>query len=523
MRRISVLVLSVVIGGLSLFGAHPQAHAASVGVVPQTAVTSSGLSAAFTVTFTSTNPGQGMVLFGSGPGCLGLVGSATQDTGAGTTSHSITVTGNDLGGSAGTMPIVPGNTYWFEVQTVSASGAETDTNNGACYSVTVPATGGRVYTETNNATGNSIVVLQSTPNGQLTQVASVASGGKGSGAFLDSQGSVTLSPDGRYLFAVNAGDNTVSSFAVTPGGLTLINTEPSNGTFPVSITATNNLVYVVNEGAVSPATGPGTFVDAAGNISGFTIDNTGALVPLPGSAEPTGTGPREISFNPSGNLLTVTNRTSNDIYTYTLDAKGLASAPTITPSADPSKFGPFGFAFRGNTMVVADSNTSPDFSYNQPAGASSYSVSPSGAVTPESAFVANTQQITCWVVVAHGHAYTTNAIGPTSVAANFPNLGPGSISSYRIGADGTLTLEQGVAGTLPGAGANNLLMGQGHLAVDEAASGDFLYVLDINLPPDAPNTGAVATFRFNGNGTLTYVGETNPLPGGPGFTGLAAG
>src|SRR5207302_1129964 len=56
-----------------------------------------GTSASFVVSFSSTKPGQGTVLFGPGESCSsGLVEVATQDVGAGTTSHTIQVTGNDL-------------------------------------------------------------------------------------------------------------------------------------------------------------------------------------------------------------------------------------------------------------------------------------------------------------------------------------------------------------------------------------------------------------------------------------------
>jgi hypothetical protein len=92
----------------------------------------------FEVTFSSTSPGQGMVYFGSGPGCLGLVEVATQDAGAGTTNHRVSVTGNDLPGTVGDNGIVPGTTYWYEVVTITKSGTETDNNGGKCYSVTVP-------------------------------------------------------------------------------------------------------------------------------------------------------------------------------------------------------------------------------------------------------------------------------------------------------------------------------------------------------------------------------------------------
>lgn len=91
----------------------------------------------FAVTFTSAQPGQGYVLFGSGPGCQGLVETATRDLGAGTTTHTVLVTGNDLPGTVGDIGLTPGATYSYEVVTASSSGNQVDNNGGACYSFTV--------------------------------------------------------------------------------------------------------------------------------------------------------------------------------------------------------------------------------------------------------------------------------------------------------------------------------------------------------------------------------------------------
>lgn len=104
-------------------------------------VTSSGeqgSSAAFTVSFSSTEPGQGRVYFGSGPGCSGLVEVATQDLRSGTATHTVNVVGNDLPGTVGDNGIVPGATYWYEVVTITKSGEQIDNNGGKCYSVTIP-------------------------------------------------------------------------------------------------------------------------------------------------------------------------------------------------------------------------------------------------------------------------------------------------------------------------------------------------------------------------------------------------
>jgi parallel beta-helix repeat protein len=98
-----------------------------------------GVSGQFSVAFSSKNPGNGMVLFGAGPGCRGLVETATADQGAGTTDHAVVVTGNDLPGVVGDSGVRAGTTYWFETVTSTSSGTEVDDNGGKCYSVTIPA------------------------------------------------------------------------------------------------------------------------------------------------------------------------------------------------------------------------------------------------------------------------------------------------------------------------------------------------------------------------------------------------
>lgn len=97
-----------------------------------------GVVSRFAVDFQSQKAGQAQVLFGVGPGCSGLVMTATQDQGAGTTHHWFVVTGNDLPGTVGDIGITPGATYWYETETMTSAGTEIDDNNGKCYSVTVP-------------------------------------------------------------------------------------------------------------------------------------------------------------------------------------------------------------------------------------------------------------------------------------------------------------------------------------------------------------------------------------------------
>ena len=77
---------------------------------------------------------------------------------------------------------------------------------------------------------------------------------------------------GRYLYAVNAGSASVTSFRIRRDGLQLIDVVASGGAMPTSVTVHGDLVYVLNAGD-------------PGNISGFTVRN-GDLEPLAGSIRP---------------------------------------------------------------------------------------------------------------------------------------------------------------------------------------------------------------------------------------------
>src|SRR4029077_17048935 len=84
--------------------------------------------------------------------------------------------------------------------------------------------GGHLYMQTNEVK-NTIIHYRRSANGTLTEGERVATGGAGSGTFkpiscqesapnsFEGAGSVILSPDRKFLFATNGGDNSVSSFA----------------------------------------------------------------------------------------------------------------------------------------------------------------------------------------------------------------------------------------------------------------------------------------------------------------------
>src|SRR5882672_4773615 len=215
---------------------------------------------------------------------------------------------------------------------------------------------GAVYTLTNQVAGNAVAVFTRGADGRLTAAGTVATGGTGTGASLGSQSAVSLSNDGRWLFAVNARSNDVSVFAVSPAGLALASRTASGGTVPISLTVHGNVLYVLNAGG-------------SGNLSGSTV------------------GPAEVQFSPDGSRLVVTEKSTNLLDVYAVDANGAASGPTTTASAGGT---PFGFAFGlHNDLFVSEAAGS----------ASSYVLDASGTPALVSGAVATHQGAPCWAVV----------------------------------------------------------------------------------------------------------------------------
>jgi len=109
---------------------------------------------------------------------------------------------------------------------------------------------GAVYTLT-NTTANAVIVYDRSASGALAWSGTFPTGG--SGGPLGSQGAVVISDDGRWLYAVDAGSNDVAVFEITKDGLTWSDRIASGGTQPVSVTASHDLVYVVNAASSSIA------------------------------------------------------------------------------------------------------------------------------------------------------------------------------------------------------------------------------------------------------------------------------
>jgi 6-phosphogluconolactonase (cycloisomerase 2 family) len=375
---------------------------------------------------------------------------------------------------------------------------------------------GVVYTETNSPKRNQVQIFHRFANGSLKFVKAVATGGRGGQQlqpgcaptcpFLDTQGEVTLSADGKLLFVVNAGSNSITSFRVMPGGnLQKADVKPSGGKFPNSITTHGNVLYVLDSG-IFPVPGP----PVPGNVQGFHFNAAGHLTPIKGSNQPlTTTVPglaRQVGFNNQGTVLVATllgnpNLVSaaDTIDTFRISANGSASPATAHNATTPF---PFGFAFDPNGHLIMSQVTS--LTVPGAGDTASYKVSSSGGLTPINT-VASKGTAPCWVEISGNgkYAFVVNTGGGAPTGA--------FTTSYAIAPNGALKF------------LANTPVRKGEFALtDEARSRDskYLYVLAAAPPPTLAHH--IDEYKVLGNGHLKFIGRTpdQAVPGTSGMAGL---
>lgn len=334
---------------------------------------------------------------------------------------------------------------------------------------------GAVYTMTNAAGSNSVVVYDRLSDGTLKPAVMVPTGGSGSGAGLGSQGAIVINDNNRWLLAVNAGSDNITVFDVKHDHLESVGTFPSGGDMPISITVRGRLVYVLNAGTPN-------------NVTAFELSNEGQLTPISGSTRALSapaTGPAQVELSPDGDLLVVTEKDTNLIDVFPVDRNGLLGTRVSTASHGST---PFGFEFgKRNLLIVSEAfGGAPNAS-----AMSSYVANQDGSLALVTGSAPTHQTAACWAVVDKGGrlTYTTNT-------------GSGSITGYRIGAGGDLTIltANGVTGATPPG------------PIDEAFSNDgrFLYAL---------TSSGISGFRVEGDGSLHSIGD---VAAPAGSVGLAA-
>jgi 6-phosphogluconolactonase (cycloisomerase 2 family) len=345
----------------------------------------------------------------------------------------------------------------------------------------------RAYVQTNDTAGNRVQVFTRSKTGKLKRGKTYSTGGVGSKSiatpfpFTESQGSVTLSRNGRFLFVVNHGSDSVTSFQVTQRGLKRVSVAPSGGIAPLSITISRNgkLAYVVNEG--NPAT-----------ISGFKVGSKGKLSPISNStrqlAYPAG-APGDIAFNHNGKVLAVSDRMAGPgdapdyIETFKVGRDGRATAlpPTLVTAAQ----GPFGMEFTASNVLVTTY-----FGNDQPNQGFVGTHTTSGGALTESTTEATNQTATCWVVITKDQKF--------AIISNTVSL---SLSVYRVSSSGSLT------------GVNNNPAATGVMGAptDISLSRDNKFIYALNVDPglilNDPNARTdIEGFKVSKTGRLTSIG-----------------
>jgi len=346
---------------------------------------------------------------------------------------------------------------------------------------------GMVYAMTNAYERNEVIAFRRDIYGTLTPIDAYATGGGGTGTMkvssatpqngidpLTSQGSLTFSPDGQFLFAVNAGSGSISSFWVAGDGrLTLIDVKPSGGAQPNSLAIFGNLLYVSNVGNAAN--------NFASNITGFYLANDGHLTRITGSKRPLSTPnaqPVCVAFSPGGWFLVVSELTTNRLSVFRVNKNGTVTGSIIHESSG----GPFGSKFLSTgLLLVAEVMTN---------ALSSYTVTAQGTLNVISGSVPNGQMLTCWI-----------ATTPDERFAYTSNTGSGTITLYSINHNGTLAARGSINSTPAGAPVG--------APIDSGISNDGhnFYVLN-------GNQGSISVFRIMHDGRLIrlQVIKGNGLP-----------
>jgi 6-phosphogluconolactonase len=390
-----------------------------------------------------------------------------------------------------------------------------------------------VYTEDNlphSAGGNHLLVFARGANGAIPSepTQTVSTGGDGLQSqppfgfpMVDSQGALDITSDGRLVFAVNAGSNSISAFKVTSTGAHLVDTIGSGGTEPISLTHDGHLLYVLNEDS--------------GNISGFHFSDDGNLSSIPHSSQSLATpGPggisAQIGFSPDGRFLTVTERCFQScplapfglIDTFRMGWDGRPGPVRTQPGDAPI---PFGFAYQGSHLITTYVGyvATPSGAMPNPADGNQFNgfigsdtltrwggLSPNGTIPAGGAFQVG--RGTCWIVITGDgkYAFATNSLSDT-----VPDIasGHGAISRVALSPNGRITflgLSDATSNSAGPAFPTDLGL---------SSDGKYLYVAVPTLTFGL-NTSHIDAYSVSG-GNLTRLAPTNDSLAG-GISGIVS-
>jgi 6-phosphogluconolactonase (cycloisomerase 2 family) len=322
----------------------------------------------------------------------------------------------------------------------------------------------QLFALSNQSAENRLLVYNRLSNGSLEYDTSVSLSGKGTGALLGSANPLLGSADGSFLFAVNAGSNSITSIDVR-GSLPIArDTISTNGVKPVSVAVFSNWVYVLNQGG-------------NGSICGFTYDGNGSLNYIPNSFLQLGTGPvnpAQISFNNEGTALIVTEKDSSKLDLIHLDNNGGISG--IQKFASYSSK-PYGFVRNSNNYIFCSEAVQNYFTV--------YKVN-SNSIDLVSTPVSTSQTGACWVGLLPNQRYAYMLMAGTSCLTGFDVSTP--TTPNLLNADGN----SGSTGNHP-------------IEFVAAKNSKLIYVL-------CSGSNSINVFNVSETGTLNPVQEKMGLP-----------
>lgn len=377
----------------------------------------------------------------------------------------LTLPGGKLASSVGGMALVSGH--------VAATTIQAPTGTAA---------GGFVYTITNSNGPNAIAAYRrDRQSGELSFIATYATGGRGSGRFVDSQRPLVSNTEGTRLYAVNPASNDISVMAINPdGSLEPIGAPvPSRGVAPASLALSHDFLFVANKG--DAATPP--------NYAGFRVADDGTLTPSRRPRELNiGDNPTQVLFNRDGSRLIGLRFGGRTIDLFRVRANGKLRALAQLENQS----GPFAAVFnpvREDQLLVSDARLP---------GAASYLIPDGSAVVPVSAIRNAPDRAACWIAVHSNGLYAWVA-----------NTGTSSLSLYLINTDGTLTL----AGT-----HRTAAFGRAPFEIVLDDTGQYLY--ELNTAAGSQSLHLLQVTGDTSEAGLTDI-ATYDLPAGSAPIGLA--
>jgi len=384
---------------------------------------------------------------------------------------------------------------------------------------------GHVYVQTNE-TQNRIMHFGRNADGQLRLLESIPTGGAGSGLFkpisgqksapnaFEGAGSVILAESNTLLFTTNGGDNSVTSFRVSPDGkLTVIDRQPTGEPVTGRSGTAKSLAYRPQSRTlyVLHAFGPN-------HLRSYTVAEDGKLKLRPerhsvNTATKTDRVSTQAVLSPDGRFLLVDilfdTRPANNpdgtpklVVANASDPDGLV----IFPVRDDGTLGEASFADAGGAgpFFITFLNRSRDTFLNGFAVGDGVLVSrlhaegrvTNGPLAPIDTSLGKPSEL-CWLQVTSDNSLV--------LATNF---GYGTVSTYRL-VEGRLSLLQDPANNaIPGDGTFRAVNG----LVSSGPSDSWLTPDDQYFYQIFGNASVLVSYRLDKtSGKLTEIGR-NPIP-----------